>query len=170
MPACYICGTEFDADAKSCPVCGTSVAALSSEELPPIIDLEPVAPPESVARPEPVAGAARLIVYSTDLKPIHTLVLDRDVTRIGRNDPLRGDFVELDVGALFDAETARKVSRKHCVILRSRETSTYVLRPLAGNTSTQVGNGLATELMDYPLGDGTRIVLGGVVRIKFETS
>ena len=44
-----------------------------------------------------MAGVARLIVYSTDLKPIHTLVLDRDVTRIGRNDPLRGDFVELDV-------------------------------------------------------------------------
>jgi hypothetical protein len=96
-------------------------------------------------------------------------VLDRDVTRIGRDDPVRGDFVDLDISRLFDAETARKVSRKHCVVLRSRETQTFVLRPLAKNTGTQVGNDLIAELTDHPLTDGTRIVLGGAVRMRFVT-
>ena len=39
-----------------------------------------------------------------DTWSIHTLSLDRDVTRIGRNDPVRGDFVDLDVGGLFDED------------------------------------------------------------------
>ncbi len=218
MSACFVCGSDLADDARSCPVCGTSVepglapalpapapepvrmpaasgprlcpvchkryddtyadsfctcgTALAAD-VPPDIDLQPARAPaelplEPASEPE-AAGAARLVVYSADRQPIHTLVLDRDVTRVGRNDPVRGDFVELDVSRLFDAETARKVSRKHCLVLRSRETQTYVLRPLAHNTGTQVGNELAEELTDYPLTDGTRIVLGGVVRMKFVT-
>ena len=183
MIACYVCGSELADEARSCPVCGTSVEPSLPVALPtpaPDIDLGPAHEAEELplrqqppSPPQPVEdtiGVARLVVYSANRQPIHTMLLDRDVTRIGRNDPVRGDFVDLDLGVLFDAETARKVSRKHCLVLRSRETRTYALRPLARNTGTQVGNELAAELTDYPLSDGTRIVLGGAVRLKFLTS
>jgi hypothetical protein len=212
MIACYVCGSELLDDAKSCPVCGTSVdevpppalapppeesPAVSGPRLCPVcgkryaasyadsfclcgtalvgdqgpdIDLEPAQVPVDLPLESTQLSGPRLVIYSAQREPIHTLSLDRDVTRIGRTDPVRGDFVELDVSRLFDADTARKVSRKHCLVLRSRETQTYTLRPLARNTGTQVGNELAAELTDYPLTDGTRIVLGGVVRMKFVTS
>jgi hypothetical protein len=169
---CPVCDERYDDTyADSFCVCGTALEPDAAEA--PDIDLQPArAPVDLPLEPaqEPAAGVARLVVYSAERQPIHTLLLDRDVTRIGRTDPIRGDFVELDVSKLFDAETARKVSRKHCLVLRSRETQTYVLRPLASNTGTQMGTELAAELTDYPLGDGTRIVLGGVVRIKFVAS
>jgi hypothetical protein len=220
MPACFICGTDLAAGARSCPVCGSLTPDLKAPAADPAgirvappatagkrlcpacrrhfdsdyadsfcicgtalvpdleLELEQAPPPPALLEAPDTedraevaialpAGVARLIVYSAELQPIHTLPLDRDVTRIGRDDPVRGDFVDLDVGRLFDAATARKVSRKHALILRSRETGTYLLRPLARNTGTQVGNELARDLVDYPLADGTRIVLGGVVRLKF---
>ena len=173
LRACPACGQRYDPDyPDSFCACGTALVADST--VLPDIDLEPARaaedlPLEREGPPAEMAGP-RLVVYSADREPIHTLLLDRDVTRIGRTDPVRGDFVELDVGGLFDGPTARKVSRKHCLVLRSRETHTFTLRPLAGNTGTQVDNELAAELTDCPLTDGTRIVLGGVVRIKFVVS
>src|SRR5262249_27233443 len=154
---CPACHRHFDADyADSFCICGAALVPDLGLELAAL----PAPAPEAVSLP---GGVARLVVYSAELQPIHTLALDRDVTRIGRNDPVRGDFVDLDVGGLFDAATARKVSRKHALVLRSRETQTYFLRPLAQNTGTQVGSELARELVDYPLADGTRIILGGAV-------
>jgi pSer/pThr/pTyr-binding forkhead associated (FHA) protein len=108
------------------------------------------------------------VVYSDQRRPIHYHSLSQDVTRIGRTDAVRGEFADLDISRLFDEATARRVSRKHAVVLRSRETQTYVLRPLAGNTGTQIETEVASGLRDYPLTDGMRIVLGGTVRIKFE--
>jgi hypothetical protein len=165
---CPVCNTRYDdRHADSFCACGAALVRVNEEPL----DLPLERPAEAEVPLAPAqAGVPRLVVYSADRQPIHTLVLDRDVTRIGRNDPIRGDFVDLDIGGLVDEATARKVSRKHAVILRSRETQTFTLRPLARNTGTQVGNELAVELQDYPLCDGTRIVLGGAVRLKFQTS
>jgi hypothetical protein len=171
--ACPVCGKHYDdSHTDSFCACGAALVRLDEEahDLPLERPDEAAAPLPLEQSAAPAAAAAegpRLVVYSADKQPIHTLLLDRDVTRIGRNDPIRGDFVDLDVGQLLDEETARKVSRKHAVILRSRETHTFTLRPLARNTGTQVGNDLAVELQDYPLSDGTRIVLGGAVRLKF---
>ena len=165
---CPACRERYDDSYRdSFCVCGAALVA-EQEELPPL-DVIPLGPAKADLIPVSQPGVARLVIYSSDRQPIHSFVLDRDVIRVGRNDPVRGDFVELDVGRLFDAATARKVSRKHCLVLRSRETQTFVLRPLAQNTGTQVGDELATELTDYPLTDGTRIVLGGAVRMKFVT-
>jgi hypothetical protein len=172
---CPACRARYDsAYADNFCLCGASLEADPERAADlPLEQGEPAAEiPLEAAEQAPSAGAAgpRLVVYSADLEPIHTLILDRDVTRIGRNDPIRGDFVDLDVNGLVDPATARKVSRKHAVILRSRETQTFTLRPLARNTGTQIGGELAAELQDHPLTDGTRIVLGGVVRLKFQTS
>lgn len=117
---------------------------------------------------KPAAGTVCLVVYSADRKPIRYHALTSDVTLIGRADPVRGDFPDLDLGGLFDEATAKSVSRKHALVLRSRQEGSYSLRPLAKNTGTQIEKELATELVDYPLVDGTRVILGGVVRLKFE--
>lgn len=116
----------------------------------------------------PSAGTICLVVYSAEKKPIRYHALLADVTLIGRADPIRGDFPDIDLAELFDEETAKRVSRKHALILRSRQDGSYSLRPLAKNTGTQIEKEMATELVDYPLSDGTRLVLGGVVRLKFE--
>jgi hypothetical protein len=165
---CPVCSARYADDYRdSFCVCGAALVAEQAEL--PDVDLIPVGPAKLDLIPVGPPGVARLVVYSAERQPIHSFVLDRDVTRVGRDDPVRGDFVELDVGRLFDEATARKVSRKHCLVLRSRETQAFVLRPLAGNTGTQVGDELAEELTDYLLADGTRIVLGGAVRLKFVT-
>ena len=41
-------------------------------------------------------------------------------------------------------------------------------RPLAGNTGTQIEADMVPPLADYPLHPGTRLVLGGSVRFRFE--
>jgi hypothetical protein len=116
----------------------------------------------------PLAGTDCLVVYSEQKEPIHYCAIDKDVTVIGRSDPVRGDFPDLDLGELFDQATARKISRKHALVLRLRDSHTYLIRPLGGSTGTQIEREMAEPLHDYPLTVGTRLVLGGTVRLKFE--
>lgn len=116
----------------------------------------------------PPAGTDCLVVYSEQKTPIHYCPVDKDVTVIGRSDPVRGDFPDLDLGELFDQRTARKISRKHALVLRLRDSQSYLIRPLGGNTGTQIEREMAEPLRDYPLTIGTRMVLGGTVRLKFE--
>src|SRR4051794_29470081 len=52
MIACYVCGSELAEDAKSCPVCGTSVEASPPPALPAPSATSPAAT-------EPVASGAR---------------------------------------------------------------------------------------------------------------
>jgi hypothetical protein len=95
-------------------------------------------------------------------------VLSKDATLVGRLDAANGCFPEIDVSDHVEEATARKVSRKHALILRSRSSDGFTLRPLPGNTGTQVEKRLLTGPEDVPLTPGTRIVLGGAVRFKFE--
>jgi hypothetical protein len=184
---CPDCGRLYEAGhADTYCVCGGELRAVEAGETPALepvgtplaesvpaleLPLEPLpgdlAPPTGTTL-RPPAGTACLVVYSAERLPVYYQPLDQDVTRIGRTDAVRGDFVELDVGRLFDETTARKVSRKHALVLRSRQTQSYALRPLARNTGTQIEGERAVELQDYPLTDGTRILLGGTVRLKFE--
>jgi hypothetical protein len=120
---------------------------------------EPIRPP---------AGTDCLVVYSEQKKPIHYCAIDKDVTVIGRRDEVRGDFPDLDLGKFFEQATARKISRKHALVLRLRDSRTYLFRPLGGNTGTQIEREMAEPLHDYPLTVGMRMVLGGAVRLKFE--
>jgi hypothetical protein len=170
MNECMVCGEPLAPEDKSCPMCGTSV---TNPIGPPPRPSSPPAPPRepekpTVSVPRPPAGSVCLVVYSADRQPLHYQPLDRDVTLIGRTDAVGGTFADLDLGQLLDEATARKVSRKHALVLRSRETGSFVLRPLARNTGTQIERDLAEPLRDYPLADGTRIILGGSVRLKFE--
>lgn len=145
----------------------TESPATSSEVMMPRIEF-PLEAPETKVPVRPPPGTVCLVVYSDQKEPIHYCPINKDVTIIGRADPIRGDFPEVDLSELFDTSISRRISRKHALILRSRITGTCSLRPLAGNTGTQIEKELVAPLQDYLLTAGTRIILGGVIRLKFE--
>jgi hypothetical protein len=182
---CPICQTHYAADYQDefCRCGGELIEATSDTQVPVAVS-SPVAIPASAPAPQlttplplpvasgkpvrPAAGTVCLVVYSEQKEPIHYCPIAKDVTIIGRSDPVRGDFPDLDLAELFDTTVSRRISRKHAMVLRSRTTGAYSLRPLGGNTGTQIEKELATQLQDYPLTSGTRLVLGGVIRLKFE--
>ena len=87
---------------------------------------------------------------------------------IGRLDAVAGHFPDIDVTPWLDVSLARRISRRHALILKLRSTNAFFLRPLAGNTGTQWGADMVEPLKDYPLEHGCRVILGGAVRFKFE--
>jgi hypothetical protein len=123
-------------------------------------------PDKAVERPAP--GARCLVLYGPDRQPLHYFPLSRDVTVVGRQDPVAGHFPDIDLSTWLDEGTARKVSRSHALVLHSRLNDTFALRPLPGNTGTQIEAEMVPPQQDYPLRPGTRMILGGAVRFKFE--
>ena len=107
-------------------------------------------------------------LYGPERQPLQYFPLTKDVTLIGRLDAVEGSFPDIDVRPFVDEATARKMSRRHALILRSRMADSYTLRPLPGNTGTQIEADMVPAQADYPLQPGTRMILGGAVRFKFE--
>lgn len=122
--------------------------------------------PASPVRPAP--GTPCLTLFSPERMPLQYFPLTRDATLIGRLDAIAGVFPDIDLDACLDPAIARKVSRQHALVLRHRAQATFSLRPLAGNTGTQIETEMVAPLHDYPLQPGHRLILGGVVRLKFE--
>jgi hypothetical protein len=152
---CPACNQTYGVDHQdSFCICGTELVPLA----------EAVAP--SVEHPQP--GTRCLVLYGPNRQPRHYFPLTKDVTLIGRRDAVDGCFPEIDVSAWLDEPTARKVSRRHALVLHGRADDSFHLRPLAGNTGTQIEADMAAAMQDYPLTPGTRLVLGGTVRFKFE--
>ena len=143
--------------------CECGVELLEAASIVP----EPTAPvPASIARPP--AGTPCLTLVGPDRTPVQYFALTKDAVLIGRLDPVAGNFPEIDVTQWLDPGVARKVSRKHALILRSRHSGGFSIRPLAGNTGTQIEADMVAPLSDYPLTPGLRLILGGAVRMKFE--
>jgi len=160
---------------KLCPVCGkmygpdyTDTFCVCGVELSQPAAPAVKGPTEQV--PSPPTGTACLVLLGPDKKPIHSFPIDKDVTAIGRADALHGHFPDIDVNAWLDADTARKVSRRHALVLRQRQDNTFFLRPLSGNTGTQINQDMVAAMHDYPLVPGTRLILGGAIRLRFEVS
>src|SRR5262249_5097688 len=163
---------------RACPACGKTYAAdyadtfcVCGGELVFSAPAEPgtAAPANAAVGPSrPPPGTRCLVLYGADRKPVHYFPLTKDVTLIGRLDPVGGSFPDIDVRPFVDETSARKISRSHALILRSRAADAYTLRPLAGNTGTQVEADMVPAQADYPLQPGTRLILGGAVRFKFE--
>jgi hypothetical protein len=189
MPACPNCGTNVSSEADVCFICGTG---LTADPAPPDrrhcpacgrqygadyrdsfctcgVELSPKPPARTPPLPErPQAGTRCLVLYGADRMPLRFFPLTKDVTLIGRLDPVQGSFPDIDIDACVDASTARKVSRRHVLVLHSRADDTFHLRPLGGNTGTQIESDMVEPLVDYPLTPGMRFVLGGGVRFKLE--
>jgi FHA domain/Double zinc ribbon len=128
------------------------------------------APAVKVRSVKPSPGTPCLVLYGPDKQPLQYFALAKDATLIGRLDAVKGVFPDVDLDEWFDRATIRKISRQHALILRTRATSTFALRPLAGNTGTQLETQMLQPLQDYPLRPGHRIILGGVIRLKFEVA
>jgi pSer/pThr/pTyr-binding forkhead associated (FHA) protein len=109
------------------------------------------------------------VLYGADKKPVAYFPLDRDAMLIGRIDAVSGCFPQIDVSEWVDEATARRVSRKHALLLHVRGSDNFVLRPLPGNTGTQVNAEMCAGA-DVPLAVGARVILGGAVRFKFEVT
>lgn len=160
------------------PIPGTSESILDApivEVAPaPVLDPAPVAEAPAAETPmkvrpvKPPSGTPCLVLYGPDRQPLQYFPLTKDAVTIGRLDSVAGIFPDIDLDEWFDRPTIRKISRQHALILRTRATSTFALRPLAGNTGTQLETQMIQPLKDYPLKPGHRIILGGVIRLKFE--
>lgn len=167
--------------------CGMELLQALPDDLPiaPILDDIPMAPfaddvpmapifdDESdaalkVRSVKPSPGTPCLVLYGPDKQPLQFFPLGKDAVLIGRLDAVTGNFPDIDLDEWFDRVTIRKISRQHALILRTRATSTFVLRPLVGNTGTQLETQMLQPMQDYPLRPGHRIILGGVIRLKFE--
>ncbi|MCI0637505.1 MAG: FHA domain-containing protein [Gemmataceae bacterium] len=180
---CPSCGIVYEADyADSFCACGVELRSPSmgqaadlpaqlqapaTADMPAQLSPDLLAPqPKVVEKPPP--GTSCLVLFGADKQPLHYFPLNKDATVIGRLDAMAGDFPDIDVTEWLEPAIARKISRKHAVVLRSRSSNVFVLRPLAGNTGTQIDADMVPALGDYPLVTGRRIILGGAVRLKFE--
>ena len=99
---------------------------------------------------------------------LHYFALAKDATLVGRLDAAKGNFPDIDLDEWLDAASARRISRQHALVLRSRATGSVTIRPLEGNTGTQIETEMVLPMNDYPLMPGQRLILGGVARFKFE--
>ena len=163
------CGTELLKELPRESMFDEIPMAPFLEDVPmaPILDDEPPAElkPHGV---KPSPGTPCLVLYGPDKQPLQYFALTKDATLIGRLDAVAGNFPDIDLDEWFDRATIRRVSRQHALILRSRTAQTFALRPLVGNTGTQLEANMIAPQQDYPLRPGHRIVLGGVIRLKFE--
>src|SRR5262245_57404307 len=155
---------------RICPACGKQYVETYADNFcscgTELIVAPVAATAESSSRP--AAGTRCLVLFGPDKQPLQYFALTKDVTLIGRLDPVVSVFPDVDLAPFLDAATARKVSRRHALLLHSRATDRYVIRPLAGNTGTQIEADMVPAQQDYPLTSGTHLILGGVVRLKFE--
>jgi hypothetical protein len=167
------------ADIRECSMCGkvygpdyADTFCLCGFELVPGVSAPAPSPPPPLpsSTERPAAGTRCLVLYGPDKQPLRYFPLIRDATLVGRQDPVAACFPDIDVSEWLDPATARKVSREHALIVHSRANDTFALRPLAGNTGTQLENDMVPPMEDFPLQPGQRLILGGVVRLKFEVT
>jgi hypothetical protein len=161
---------EVNMPTRTCPACGKNYAADYADSFC-VCGIELVPVESKITGPSatrPPAGTRCLVLYGPDRQPLHFFPLTKDATLIGRVDPVESSFADVDLGDYLDAATARKVSRRHALILHSRASDVYTIRPLAGNTGTQIEADMVHPEKDYPLPPGTHVILGGAVRLKFE--
>jgi len=176
---CPVCAQTFGPDYADafCP-CGTELQSAGAVPMAPILDELPMAsilddaPTESlkVGCVIPPSGTPCLVLYGPDKQPLQYFPLEKDALTIGRLDAVKGVFPDIDLDQWFDRATIRKISRQHALILRTRATGGFALRPLVGNTGTQLETQMLEAMNDYPLRPGHRILLGGAIRLKFEIS
>ena len=133
------CGTELLKELPKASMFDDVPMAPILDDVPmaPILEEEPAAAVKKrAAKPPP--GTPCLVLYGPDKQPLQYFALTKDAMLIGRLDAVAGNFPDIDLDEWFDRATIRKISRQHALILRSRTTQTFALRPLVGNTGTQL--------------------------------
>ncbi len=133
------------------------------------VDPDATPPASPVPTDMPVNGQAVLQVFhNTEPRVVHSHPVVNDVTLIGREDPQRDVFPDLDLGKLVDqGVSVTRVSRQHLRLLR--QGTRYFLFVYRGSTGTQVNKELVDESRygkRFEIQIGDRIILGGQVRMK----
>jgi hypothetical protein len=146
---CPACGKHYPADYRdsfcSCgvelagvapmPLTTTLPSAVAEAEPPPVTESMQPPPPLVAAEPMPVprppAGTRCLVLYSPDKRPVHYFPLTKDVTLIGRIDVVQGSFPDIDLDTCVEPAVARKVSRRHALILTRGPTTAMCFGPWA---------------------------------------
>jgi hypothetical protein len=183
MTTCEFCGEGVPPGIKLCPNCGMVVSqaapAGGGTESPVFgddaFDLDlPLVMPDGLdlsATPEPLrppAGTPCLVIYGADRTPRAYFPLTKDAVLVGRLDPVQGSFPDIDMNEWLSPAEVRKISREHALVLFSRAKKEFSIRPLKGNTGTQLEKMMLEADKLYPLQPGQRLILGGVARLKFE--
>jgi hypothetical protein len=132
------------------------------------VSMEPAAT-SPVPNDMPLNGQVVLQVFhNSEPRVVHTHPVVNDVTLIGREDPQRDVFPDLDLGKLTDrGVSVTQVSRQHLRLLRRGDR--YFLFVYRGSTGTQVNSELVDESCygkRFEIHVGDRIILGGQVRLK----
>jgi hypothetical protein len=120
--------------------------------------------------PSPPPGTLALAVYH-DAEPrvVGWLPLRGDLCLLGREDPARGLFPELDLAPLAArGVSASHASRRHALLLRRPEG--LRLRVMPQTTGTQLNQALVPDGEEVPIAPGDRLILGGRVRLKLVLS
>jgi endogenous inhibitor of DNA gyrase (YacG/DUF329 family) len=160
---------------RRCPECGKTYGphydddfcVCGAELVRPVAAAAPV-PAASYVPPRPPAGTPCIVLYGEDRQAREFFPLTKDVLSIGRLDAVEGDFPDIDLNEWLGPQEARKISRQHALVVRLRAKKEFFLRPLPGNTGTQIEADMVLPGQDYPLAPGSRFVLGGAARFKFE--
>ena len=114
-------------------------------------------------------GTVVLQVYHDDEpRVVHSYPIVHDITLIGREDPQRDIFPDLDLGPLSkEGVSVGHVSRQHLRLLRDGQK--FYLFVYKGSTGTQVCKSLVDPSQygkRFEIEVGDRIILGGKVRMK----
>jgi hypothetical protein len=121
-------------------------------------------PPEYIGE-FPVKTAVE-VYHDSEAKLVHTHVIVNDITLIGREDPQRDVFPDVDLAKL-EGVSASNASREHLRILR--QGNKFFLYIYRGSTGTQVNKEIIDESRygkKFEIQIGDRIILGGKVRLK----
>jgi hypothetical protein len=130
--------------------------------------------PEPVPEPVPMqaqdgSGTVVLQVFhDSEPRVVHVHPVVNDITLVGREDPQRDVFPDLDLGKLPSQEvSSSRASRQHLRLLRNG--GRYYLYVYKGTTGTQVCDKMVDPSQygkRFEISVGDRIILGGKVRMK----
>lgn len=138
---------------------------------PPAPQPQPAQPqPAQPQPPVPDEGGTIVLQVFHDTEPrvVHAHPVVNDITLVGREDPQRDVFPDLDLGKLPASEVSSgHASRQHLRLLR--QGGRYYLYVYKGSTGTQVCDRMvdpASYGKRFEIQVGDRIILGGKVRMK----
>jgi pSer/pThr/pTyr-binding forkhead associated (FHA) protein len=129
---------------------------------------EPPAPPKETPSPSATKNVVLQVYHDLDSRVVHTHRVLNNITLIGREDPQRDIFPDLDLGKLASAGvSASCASRQHLRLIR--QGNDFFLFIYKGTTGTQVNKDIIDESRygrRFPIAIGDRIILGGKIRLK----
>ncbi|MCU0661326.1 MAG: FHA domain-containing protein [Myxococcota bacterium] len=108
------------------------------------------------------------VYHDSEPQVVHVHPIVNDITLVGREDPQRDVFPDLDLSPLESmGVSVKRASREHMRVLRRGDQ--FFLYVYRGTTGTQVNKEIVDESRwgkKFEIQVGDRIILGGKVRLK----